>query len=87
MCFCFMSFVLLDSFFTRPTVETRTTLHTTAQREAETTRVQIRKLHQASIKKGKYEKHSPELDEFQKLTDKYVGEVDKILSNMKKSTK
>lgn len=41
----------------------RTSLQTTAQREAENSRVQLRKLHQASIKRGKYAKHSPELDE------------------------
>jgi len=34
-----------------------------AQREAENTRVQLRKHHQASVKKGKFGKHSVELEE------------------------
>jgi ribosome recycling factor len=47
----------------RPTVETRNSLQTVAQREAENTRVQLRKHHQASIKKGKFGKHSVEMEE------------------------
>ena len=47
----------------RPTVETRNSLQTVAQREAESTRVQLRKHHQTSVKKGKFEKHSIELEE------------------------
>ena len=47
----------------RPTVEARNALAATANRMAEDVRVQIRKHHQASIKKGKYEKHSVELEE------------------------
>jgi ribosome recycling factor len=89
----------------RPTVDARTALFTTAQRKAEDTRVQIRKLHQASLKRGKYVKHSIELEEvclvsvsllspivliygmqFQKLTDRFVGEVDKVLAQLKKAT-
>lgn len=34
-----------------------------AQRLAEDARVQIRRIHQAGVKKGKFEKHSVELDE------------------------
>ncbi|KAH7924690.1 ribosome recycling factor [Leucogyrophana mollusca] len=70
----------------KPTVEARTALGVTAQRLAEDARVQIRKTQQSSVKKGKYEKHSVELDEFQKLTDRNVAEVDKILVQMKKAT-
>ncbi|KIK91293.1 hypothetical protein PAXRUDRAFT_35002 [Paxillus rubicundulus Ve08.2h10] len=70
----------------RPTVEARNALVSTAQRMAEDVRVQVRKIHQASIKKGKYEKHSIELEEFQKLTDKNVAQVDKIFAQMKKAT-
>jgi len=85
----------------RPTVEARGALYTAAHRKAEEIRVQIRKQHQPSIKRGKYQKHSIELDEvsellflvlrsdlcqFQKLTDRYVGEVDKILASLKKAT-
>ena len=47
----------------RPTVEARNTLVYTASRMAEDVRVQIRKHHQTSVKKGKYEKHSVELEE------------------------
>ena len=47
----------------RPTVEARTALYITAQRQAEDTRVQIRKVQQASVKRGKFAKHSVELDE------------------------
>lgn len=46
----------------RPTVEARNALAGTASRMAEDVRVQIRKHHQASVKKGKYEKHSVELE-------------------------
>jgi ribosome recycling factor len=45
----------------RPTVEARLALYTTASRQAEDTRVQIRKLQAASVKKGKYEKFSQEI--------------------------
>jgi len=68
----------------KPTVETRNSLQTVAQREAESTRVQLRKHHQASVKKGKFGKHSIEQEEFQKMTDRYIAEVDKILGTMKK---
>ncbi|KAG1843059.1 ribosome recycling factor domain-containing protein [Suillus tomentosus] len=70
----------------RPTVEARNALTATAQRMAEDTRVQLRKIQQASVKKGDYKKHSVELEEFQKLADKNSAEVDKILAHMKKST-
>ncbi|KAN0086108.1 Ribosome recycling factor domain containing protein [Tylopilus felleus] len=70
----------------KPTVEARNALVVTASRMAEDVRVQIRKHHQTSVKKGKYEKRSVELDEFQKLSDKHVAEVDKILTQMKKGT-
>jgi ribosome recycling factor len=53
---------MLRIFF-RPTVEARTSLYTSAQRKAEDARVQIRKHHAASLKKGKFEKHSIELEE------------------------
>ncbi|KAL4073392.1 ribosome recycling factor domain-containing protein [Scleroderma citrinum] len=70
----------------KPTVEARTALVASAQRLAEDARVQIRRIHQASVKKGRFQKHSVELDEFQKLTDKNIAEVEKILVHMKKST-
>ena len=43
---------------TRPTVETRNALYTTASRQAEDVRVQLRKLHQALLKKADVSKHS-----------------------------
>ncbi|OAX39928.1 ribosome recycling factor [Rhizopogon vinicolor AM-OR11-026] len=70
----------------RPTVEARNALTATAQRMSEDTRVQLRKIQQASVKKGDYKKHTVELEQFQKLTDKNVAEIDKILAHMKKST-
>lgn len=70
----------------RPTVEARNALTATAQRMAEDTRVQLRKIQQASVKKGDYKKHSIELEQFQKLADRNTAEVDKILAHMKKST-
>lgn len=47
---------------TRPTVEARNSIQTIAQREAENTRIQLRKHHQASVKKGKFGKHSSETE-------------------------
>ncbi|KAH7882811.1 ribosome recycling factor [Phlebopus sp. FC_14] len=70
----------------KPTVEARNVLVATAQRLAEDARVQVRKIHQASVKKGKYAKHSIEVQEFQKLSDKYIAEVDKIVAQMKRTT-
>ncbi|OCH87768.1 ribosome recycling factor [Obba rivulosa] len=70
----------------KPTVEARLAMFSTAQRQAEDTRVLIRKQHQTSLKKGGYEKHAPEIKEFQSLADKYLTEVDKILAEAKKSS-
>ncbi|PFH46795.1 hypothetical protein AMATHDRAFT_77506 [Amanita thiersii Skay4041] len=70
----------------KPTVEARHAIYTAQQRKAEDIRVQIRKQHQTSIKKGKYEKRSIELTEFQKLADRYIADVDQILANLKKAT-
>ncbi|PPR08296.1 hypothetical protein CVT24_002454 [Panaeolus cyanescens] len=70
----------------KPTVEARKELFAAAKRKAEDIRVQIRKQHTVSLKRGKYEKHSVELEEFQKLTDKYVKEVDTVLAALQKAT-
>ncbi|KAF5351122.1 hypothetical protein D9756_008223 [Leucocoprinus leucothites] len=70
----------------KPTVDARKELFAGAKRKAEEIRVQVRKQHQASIKRGKYEKHSIELEEFQKLTDRHIGEIDAILASLQKST-
>ena len=45
----------------RPTVETRNALYTTASRQAEDVRVQMRKLHQALLKKVDLDKRSPDM--------------------------
>ncbi|RXW18950.1 hypothetical protein EST38_g6895 [Candolleomyces aberdarensis] len=58
----------------------------TAKKKAEEIRMQVRKQHTTSLKRGKFEKHSIEIEEFQKLTDKYVGEVDKVLKDLQKAT-
>ncbi|KAI3615389.1 ribosome recycling factor [Moniliophthora roreri] len=70
----------------KPTVEARQSLVTGAQKQAEDTRQQIRKHHQASLKRGKYAKHSIELEEFQKLAHRYIGEVDSVINQLKKET-
>ncbi|KAF8804470.1 ribosome recycling factor [Phlegmacium glaucopus] len=70
----------------KPTVEARTKLYASAKRKGEEIRVQIRAKHSASLKRGKYGKHSIELEEFQKLNDKYIAGVDKILSDLQKAT-
>ncbi|THH13298.1 hypothetical protein EW146_g6909 [Bondarzewia mesenterica] len=70
----------------KPTVESRLALYNSAARQAEEMRTQVRKHHQASMKKGKYTKHSVELQEFQKLLDRNIGEIDTILAQLKKST-
>ncbi|KAJ7166506.1 ribosome recycling factor domain-containing protein [Mycena crocata] len=70
----------------KPTVESNLALVNGAHRQSEDVRVQIRKIHQTSLKRGKYEKHSVELEEFQKLTDRYIADVDKIIADLKKAT-
>jgi len=67
----------------KPTVEARNALATTAQRLAEDGRVQLRKIQSTWTKKGKYAKHSVELEEFQKLTDCNIAKIDKILAETK----
>ncbi|KAJ3564742.1 hypothetical protein NP233_g8090 [Leucocoprinus birnbaumii] len=69
----------------KPTVDARKELFNGAKRKAEEIRVHIRKQHQASIKRGKYEKHSIELEEFQKLATRQIGEVDAILASLQKA--
>ncbi|KAF6753705.1 ribosome recycling factor domain-containing protein [Ephemerocybe angulata] len=70
----------------KPTVESRHALYTAAKKKAEEIRTQVRKQHSASLKRGKFEKHSIELEEFQKLTDKYIAEVDTVLKALQKAT-
>ncbi|KIM36680.1 hypothetical protein M413DRAFT_449023 [Hebeloma cylindrosporum] len=70
----------------RPTVQARLEIFASAKKQAEDIRVQIRKQHTASLKRGKFEKHSIELEEFQKLTDRHIQEADKILADLQKAT-
>ena len=48
-------------------MEARHALYTTAQKQAEDCRVQVRKHHQAALKKGGFRKHSQEVDEVRLL--------------------
>ncbi|KAJ7851706.1 ribosome recycling factor domain-containing protein [Mycena leptocephala] len=70
----------------KPTVESNTALVAATTRKAEDVRVQIRKLHQASVKRGNYQKHSIEQEEFQKLTERHIADIDKIAADLKKAT-
>ncbi|EIN08786.1 ribosome recycling factor [Punctularia strigosozonata HHB-11173 SS5] len=70
----------------KPTVEARAALYTTAATQAEDVRNQIRKHRITAVKHGEYDKHSEEFEAFQKLADKSIEEVDKILANLKKVT-
>lgn len=47
----------------RPTVETRMEMYAGAKRKGEEIRVQIRNMHSASLRRGKYEKRSIEFEE------------------------
>jgi hypothetical protein len=51
----------------RPTVESRLALYGTAQKQAEDVRIQLRKHHQTSVKKGGYKKFSIELESVRAL--------------------
>ena len=57
-----------DLLHVRPTVEARQALIASAHGQAEDARVQIRKTFQASVKRGKYKKHSESLDEVRPLS-------------------
>lgn len=70
----------------KPTVDARLAAYSTASKLAENARMQIRRQHQASVKRGKYAKHSIVHDELQKLQDRHIAEVDAILARTKKNT-
>ncbi|KAJ2969552.1 hypothetical protein NUW54_g12937 [Trametes sanguinea] len=70
----------------KPTVETRNALYTNATRLAEDARVQMRKHHQALLKKEDITKRSPEFATYQGLLDKCLADLDKILAHLKKTT-
>jgi ribosome recycling factor len=56
-------FFFLISVASRPTVEARLAAYSNASKLAEDARVKIRRQHQASLKKGKYSRHSTEYNE------------------------
>jgi ribosome recycling factor len=58
----------------RPTVEARLNAYSNASKLAEDARVQIRRQHQASLKKGKYSRHSTEYHEVSTLEVFFVSE-------------
>ncbi|TEB29877.1 ribosome recycling factor [Coprinellus micaceus] len=60
----------------KPTVEARHALYAAAKKKAEEIRTQVRKQHSASLRKGKFEKHSVEGG----------GEIDSILKALQKAT-
>ncbi|KAI8986760.1 ribosome recycling factor domain-containing protein [Trametes punicea] len=70
----------------KPTVETRNALYTTATRQVEDARTQMRKHHQALLKKEGISKHSPDFSTYQALLDRFMGDLDKILAHLKKTT-
>ncbi|KAH9941232.1 ribosome recycling factor [Epithele typhae] len=71
----------------KPTVEARKALYTDAARHAEDSRGQIRKLTQALMKKkNNPKKGTAEFNAYQALNDRFMGEIDKILAHLKKST-
>ncbi|KAI0646440.1 ribosome recycling factor [Trametes meyenii] len=70
----------------KPTVETRNALYTNAARQAEDARVQMRKHHQGLLKKENITKHSADFSTYQGLLDRFLGDLDKILAHLKKTT-
>ncbi|KAK0452004.1 uncharacterized protein EV420DRAFT_1273974, partial [Desarmillaria tabescens] len=69
----------------KPTLDAKSLVVVATGKRAEEARVQCRKLHQTSVKKGKYEKRLVGLEMFQDLLDKHVAEIDKISVDMKKT--
>jgi len=68
----------------RPTVEARNELVKAASKQAEGTRIQLRRQEQTSVKKRKCEKGSIQLKQFHELLQKYLKEVDTIVENLRK---
>ncbi|KAF8488075.1 ribosome recycling factor [Gautieria morchelliformis] len=68
----------------RPTMEARAALLNTASKTSEDTRVQLRKLKDASMRKHKWKPRSDEGEQFQKLCDTRIKEVDQILTKAKR---
>jgi ribosome recycling factor len=53
----------VDFCFFRTTLEAKKQVYASAKRKSEEIRVQIRSKHSASLKRGKYDKHSIEVEE------------------------
>ncbi|EKM74663.1 hypothetical protein AGABI1DRAFT_88274 [Agaricus bisporus var. burnettii JB137-S8] len=70
----------------KPTVEARKEFYAIAKRKAEEIRVQLRNQHQMGLKRGKVTKRTVEYDEFQKLTDRHIADVDASLASLQKAT-
>lgn len=69
----------------KPTLDAKSSVVAAAGKKAEEARVQCRKWHQVSVRKGKYDKRSVELEVFQDLLDKHIAYIDKIVADMKKT--
>jgi len=63
----------------RPTIQARQELFMAAKKKAEEIRVQVRKQHAASLKRGKYEKHSIELEEVRFYLDALSSWISSVL--------
>ncbi|KAJ7594833.1 ribosome recycling factor-domain-containing protein [Mycena floridula] len=68
----------------KATVESRNALYTAAVTKAEAARQQIRRHNETAYRKHKFHKKSTEGEEFQKLQDSSIREVEKILADLKK---
>ncbi|KAK0215427.1 hypothetical protein IW262DRAFT_1299695 [Armillaria fumosa] len=62
----------------KPTLDAKPSVATAPGKNAEDTWVQFRKLHQESVKKGKYEKRSIELEVFQDLFNNPIADISKF---------
>ncbi|KZS97285.1 ribosome recycling factor [Sistotremastrum niveocremeum HHB9708] len=69
----------------KPTIDSRKEGFLAASKYAEEARTQVRKNIALGTKKGKFEKHSKELSEFQRLNDRFIQEIDKLLESSKKA--
>ncbi len=57
----------------KPTLDAKSSVVAAAGKKAEEARVQCRKLHQTSVKKGKYEKRSVELEVVRMLCRSFLS--------------
>lgn len=78
--FFFLTISTTNILISRPTIDSRKELFAAAKRKAEDIRVQIRKHHAASLKRGGYAKHSIELEEVFYWLELYLFGFDPKLS-------